>query len=488
VRRFFQQRTRLSSILVYGIANAMPGATSAVLLVLYTRVFRLGEFGRYGVLTAIIAVIGIIADLGMPAAILRNYYDRHHKEGEAREYVSSIVAGYRFVMLCVLPLVGVALYFIWPLVGMSVKLVLATIAILLSISYFERSGELLGAVCRATEKPSYFLIGRVANAVANILAAVVIVLMLHGGVTGALLARLVGCFVLWVTFHLIMAMKLGIGGGRLRWPELRACLSFGLPFVPTRLAGWAQRLALRPMLAKLVPLRSVGLFTVASGIANVPTLVTAAFDFALAPIYYKRRAEGGKTFIETIEGLGRTFLGGQFALWAIFILFTREIVELAAGARYAGAVPSCALLFCAASARCLNPFVMRQLQFLKQTWLLPIVTIPCGALSLAITIIFCGRYGIFAAAWALLISEVVLLTALTVVIRFFERSHLSLSRMLLLLASLLILAIWVCVGEPVPAGLPGVVVKLGVAIAIAIMSFALSIWPNRVLLLRLASG
>ena len=430
MRRFFQQRTRLSSILVYGIANAMPGATSAVLLVLYTRVFRLGEFGRYGVLTAIIAVIGIIADLGMPAAILRNYYDKHHKAAEAREYVSSIITGYRFVMLCILPLVGAALYFIWPLVGMSVKLVLATIAVLLSISFFERSGELLGTVCRATEKPSYFLIGRVANGVATMLAAVVIVLMLHGGVIGALLARLFGGFVLWLAYHVLMAMKLGIGRGRFRWSELRACLSFGLPIVPTRLAGWAQRLALRPMLAKLVPLRFVGLFTVASGIANVPTLVTTAFDFALAPIYYRRRAEGGKTFIETIEGLGRAFLGGQFALWVVFILFTREIVEVVAGARYAGAAPTCALLFCAASARCLNPFMLRQLQFLKQTWLLPIVTIPCAGLSLAITIIFCGRYGIFAAAWGVLISEVVLVTGLTVAIRFYERSHLSLSTIL----------------------------------------------------------
>jgi O-antigen/teichoic acid export membrane protein len=261
-----------------------------------------------------------------------------------------------------------------------------------------------------------------------------------------------------------------------------------LPLVPTRLAGWAQRLALRPTLAKLVPLRSVGLFSLASGIANVPTLMTAAFDFALAPIYYKRRAEGTKSFITVVEGLGRAFLGGQFALWAIFILFTREIVDLVAGARYAGAVPSCALLFCAASARCLNPFVLRQLQFLKQTWLLPIVTIPCAALSLSIAIIFCGSYGIFAAAWAALISEVALLTALMVAIRFYERSHLSLPTTLFLLASLVILAMWVCLGEPLPAGLPGIVAKLGAAMAIASISFVLSIWPNRVLLLRLAAG
>jgi hypothetical protein len=65
---------------------------------------------------------------------------------------------------------------------------------------------------------------------------------------------------------------------------------------------------------------------------------------------------------------------------------------------------------------------------------------------------------------------------------------LSLSAILLLLASLVILAIWICLGEPLPASLPGVVAKLGVAIVIALMSFVFSIWPNRALLLRLAAG
>jgi hypothetical protein len=43
--------------------------------------------------------------------------------------------------------------------------------------------------------------------------------------------------------------------------QLRACLAFGLPINPNRIASWLRQPALRPLLAHIVPMSAVGLFS-----------------------------------------------------------------------------------------------------------------------------------------------------------------------------------------------------------------------------------
>ena len=480
-----QKRRHLVSVAIYGAANMLPQLTAAILAIAYTYTFSPKWYGVYGVLTALMAILGNFADLSLPQAILRNYYDRHDDAPEARRYLASVLFGSRLLSLLVLPAIGAILYLFWRTVGVGLPIY---IFFLLAIAFFDRASAMLGTICRAMEKPLFYSAGVIAYSAATLGGAFVLVYLCHFGIVGALLAALAGRIASWLAYFVVVRRKLGVGHGGFDWPELRACLAFGLPLLVNRVANWGRQLALRPVLVQLVPLQAVGMFSFASSLASIPAALSTAVDLALSPIYFKRRVTGSPEFRQKLLQFGTVFSGVMFAVWVVAIVASPWAVGLVARSKYAHAAPACAILLCAAYVRIHFPFFARQVQFLRVTWLIPSVTVPCAVLSVTMTILLAGTMGIMAAAWAALTADLVLLIALAVAISLYEQLDYPIVIVTLLVALLLALSIWVAQGEPVPAQWSRLAVG-GVLSLTAILAVLVTIvWPNRALIQDLAGG
>jgi O-antigen/teichoic acid export membrane protein len=443
----------------------------------------LGEFGRYGVLTALIGLCGCVADLGIPSGIVRDYYDRH-RDSNALKLSSNALLGLRVLMLIMLPVLGIVLFEFWPLTVHNLGHTVGILLTILCITYFERLAEALGGVARAMELPRYFVLARATSAVSAVVLAIVIVVGLAGGVFGAMIVRAIAAVLSFVACQLAMNRDLDMGWGRFDLAEIKSTLRFGLPLLPARLGGWGQQQALRPVLSQFVPMTAVGLYSFASAIAFMPLMLTNAVELALAPIYYKRRADQIDGFENKVEIVSMVLAAGQFSIWLALALFSGEIVSLIAGPRYANAAPVAALLFCAGFARGLNPFLARQIQFLRKTWLTPSLSLPCAALSLALTIVFCGEYGLRAAAWAVVASEMALLALMVFAVRFYERPNLPVVPVALLAVALLGLVMTAGPGGYFVLGVFGRACLLATATTIVAMAW---IWPNRALLVGIVA-
>jgi O-antigen/teichoic acid export membrane protein len=488
VRQPFQGRRRIWTVVTYGAMSVQPKLTGAILGLLYASTFTLQEYGVYGVLTAVLVVLGILGDFGLPSAILRNYYDRHHDSAAACAYLSSVVYGSAVISLIALPLVGGALYLLWDLVGVGRSHIVIFIPMLLLTSFCVRSTEVLASICRAMERPMSFAAGRVAEGVVTLTAAFVIVFLLKGGLVGALLAALLGKMSASLVYHVVLFNDLGIGLGGFSWKEMRACLVFGLPLVPNRLATWSRQLALRPVLTHLVSMPSVGLFSFASSVASLPTVLSSAVDLALSPVYFKKRVRGSEAFVSRVVDFARIFVAILFPIWTAAVVFCPDIIVFFAGKRYAGAAPACAALLAAAFCRMQHPFLLRQVHFLRETWILPLVAIPCSALSILATILFTRTHGIVAAGWAVAFSDLVLFTALAGAIYHYEPVNYPVSMSLGLLSILVVLAVWVGLAEPLPMGWPRTGVKIVVVMLAAMTSGFAWIWPGRIFIRQLAAS
>jgi O-antigen/teichoic acid export membrane protein len=484
----YHGRRRTWTVVIYGAMSVQPKLTAGILGLLYAATFTLQEYGIYGVLTAVLVVLGILGDFGLPSAILRNYYDRHHDADAARTYLSSVVYGSALISFVALPLVGGALYLLWDLVGIGRSHIWIFIPMLLLTSFFVRSAEVLASICRAMERPMSFAAGRVAEGVVTIAAAFVIVFFLKGGLEGALLAALLGKMSASLVYHIVLFKDLGIRLGGFSWEEMRACLSFGLPLVPNRLATWGRQLALRPVLTHLVSMPSVGLFSFASSVASLPTVLSSAVDLALSPIYFKKRVQGSETFVPRVMDFSRIFVAILFPIWTAAVVFCPDIIVLFAGKRYAGAAPACAALLAAAFCRMQHPFLLRQIHFLRETWILPLVAIPCGALSILATVLLTGTHGIVAAGWAVAFSDLALFAALAAAIHHYESVNYPVSMSLGLLAILGVLAVWVGLGEPLPMGWPQMGVKVAVVSLAAMTCAFVWVWPGRLFIRQLAAS
>ena len=315
---FLRSRKRLVSVVLYGLTIMLPRLALGVLVILYTTVFSPREYGTYGLLSAVLAFFSVFVDLGLPSAILRNFYS---DEKQALTYLSAAIYGARIVMLAALPLVGSALFLVWHFIGVGVSHAWLYIPLLLAIAYIDRTADILAAICRALEKPINFTMGRVVQTAAQIAAGYLLVFVFKIGVVGAYLAMLIGEISSWIFYEIVVVRRLGIKPARFNWPVMKACLTFGFPLVPTKVAGWGRQLALRPTLAHVVPMPSVGLYSFASSIAVIPTAFSSAVDLALSPLYFKRRAgDNSEVFNAKVFDFALIFLAVLLPVWVFLVL------------------------------------------------------------------------------------------------------------------------------------------------------------------------
>jgi O-antigen/teichoic acid export membrane protein len=478
---------RLVTVAIYAVVSAWPQLSIGALAVLYARSFSLKEYGAYGVLSAVVTLLGMVADLGFSQAILRNYYDRYQHGPSARTYLGSMILGSSLFSLALSPVMGGMLYLTMGLLGVG-DLQWPLICVIALIPFFDRTSDLLGTVCQAMERPDLYAIGRAVQALMSLVAGYILVFSLHGGVLGAFAAIAIAKAASAVIYQYIAVKKLQVTLRKPDWVGVFASLGFGLPILVNRSATWARRLALRPLLTHVVPISAVGAFSFAAALAELPGLLGSGIDLAFGPVYYRGRVGGDVAFRHKAQVFAILFAAGSFPIWSGFILFSREIIRLSAGPRYEGATAVCAFLMCATFVRVQSPFLVRQIGYLRRTWLLPVLTIPCGVLSIAATVLFGHAAGILVAGISILAAETVLLTSLAAAVGHFERLDYPLLTALMLTAVLTVQAAWVGIGEPVPPHWSVEASKA--AILIIDLAAAAIIWglPNREFLRRLLRG
>ena len=295
VASFFRRQGRIRTVLIYAVVSFMPPLATGLLAILYTRVFTLAQYGTYGVLTSVIVLLGMLTDLGFSQAIVRDYYDRHRHDEDVRAYLGSVIYASTLISVALTPLLTLGLFFARDLFGLNhARMFLIPIIVL--VAFFDRTTEMFAGICQAMERPQYFAVGRLAQTVVAICAAVVLVFVFRAGIPGAFVASLLAKASSTIVFHRIVSSALGIKIARPDWHAIRNCLGFGLPIVFNRTANWTRRVALRPVLTHVIPMAEVGAFSFGAALAELPALASTAIDLAIGPIYFKGRVDDEANF------------------------------------------------------------------------------------------------------------------------------------------------------------------------------------------------
>lgn len=478
-----QSRRHVSAVLLYGLMTLLPQLASGALAILYTRAFSSEEYANYGIFAAIYAFIAMMMDLGISAGMLRNFFSGRDS---GRDFFASAIGSARLAMLAIVPLLGLALFFVWNAIGVRFSQKWAFIPVLLLIAYVDRSEEVLATVCRALERPLYYALGRVVHGLALIITGYSMVFTFRLGVMGSLLALLVAETAALIVYRIVLRRKLAISPGEPDWHALRESMRFGLPLVPNRLAGWARLLAIRPMLAHVLSAGSVGVFSFASSMAAVPTLLSSGIELALGPIYYRRREDGAADFNAKLRSFAAIYAGTLLPIWTLMILFCPDAVRVIAGRDYVQAGPICSVLLCATFVRMQLLFVTGQLQFLRKTWVLPAVTIPTGLIGLIATFTLVSFYGVMAAAWGVLGMDLTIFLILAWVVHRLEGLNYPILLCLIVVTAITLLALVVTSHDLLPLW-TSVRDRMFVVASAAAFCAAIWIWPNRALIQELVS-
>ena len=311
---------------VYGTSGVLLQLVGVVTLPVFARVFTQAQYGLLELGITLSSLTIAIADFGFASAAQRSFYDYGDADAEERGRVLFTAIAFTTTISTV---VAVALVVGRHMIadalfdGSHENLVLVVAAAIPLVN----GANFLRETMRLRFRAWHYVISSVTSAVLSAVIAIVAVVWLDIGVEAIFLGVICGN-------ALAVAYGLAVVHSDIRRrfsrPELHKMLVYGLPLVPTAIAGWALALLDRILLGRLSNLSEVGKYAVANRFSNVLLLVVTGFVLAFGPYVFSLYSRD-RELEKVVRGKTLTYVTIVLALAGLCLaLFAREVVGVIA--------------------------------------------------------------------------------------------------------------------------------------------------------------
>jgi O-antigen/teichoic acid export membrane protein len=381
------------NLAIYGVGDVAIQIVSFLLVPVYVRYLAPADYGILGLLGGVEATAKLFFRWGLDGAFMRFWYDC--EDQAARQRLASTI--FFFLLAINALLLGLSLaaapYVSSRMLGASgytlaLQLVLLnTFAIGFTFIPFH--------VLRMEQQTRAFSALTFARSVATLVLRIALVVGLHFGIWGVVVADVV------VTAGVMVWML------RLFTPLVRPMfsravlaesLAFGLPRLPHALAQQVMAVGDRFILSLFGTLTDIGIYSMSVSFGLIPKLFLSAFENAWAPFYYATAREP--------DG-ARTFAGVTTYAFAVLALLTAglaaiagDLLALVVGPAYAGGAGVIAWTAVGVLLQGVYLLTSIGLNITKQTQYYPVSTIVGASCNVGLNFFLIPRFGIIGAAWA----------------------------------------------------------------------------------------
>ncbi|HMJ13727.1 MAG TPA: lipopolysaccharide biosynthesis protein, partial [Polyangiaceae bacterium] len=331
----------LRDALIYGVGGTLGQVIGFLLLPLYTDRLSPTEYGQLAMLTIVSALFPTLAFLGMRGAIFRFF----SLTKDETERATALGLGFSTVTVGTVALLLVS--WIFSDVFSRALFGAENLDHLLRFALLSAAANSIGnvpqIVLRAARRAKTTTAINTAKTLFSVGATVWLVVGLERGVWGVV----VGALVADVVFTLLqVAITWRYYRFAANLPLLRRMLSYGLPYLPSRLLTMGTVYLSTYMLRQLMGLDDAGLYSVAARFAVPISIVVAALTQAWLPYRFKIFAEDADpaSFFRTTVTYYVAVIG---YLWVGVCVWGPEAIRLLTNARFhaaAGLLPALALI------------------------------------------------------------------------------------------------------------------------------------------------
>lgn len=391
----------LSGSAVYLLANLASAALPFALLPVLTRHLGPTEYGVVAMFQALVAGLGAVVGLGVVGAIARKYYDADSTTHQLRDFIGIcihiILASSVLALLVVVVLqdsirewLGLDLH--WAVLAVAVAT--ATVLVQVRLSHWQVKGEAVRyAVLQTTQS---------GLAVALSLIAVLVYAL---GAEGRILA-----IALAICMSALLAVYLLRRDGLLRlkiWnvPYAKEALAFGLPLMPHTLGGFLLFSADRFVINANLGLSDAGVYSVATQLVSVMSMVFGAVNNAYVPWLFERLKNDMTAEKRQIVRYTYIWFGLIMLSVACAFLIGPPLVVLIAGEEFAAAGSVIGWLALSQAFVGMYLMVTNYIFFSKKTIYLSFATLLSGLINLVLLPFMVVSFGLKGAAWAACIAN-----------------------------------------------------------------------------------
>jgi O-antigen/teichoic acid export membrane protein len=387
--------------LVYVLGEGGVRAVTLLVTPLYTHAMTPKDYGILAVATTASMIVTLTLSLQLDSAVSRLWL-----EGETDEARRRLI-GTILIFLLTFPLLASF--------GLEVLGDLGALNIFRSVPYapYLRYSLWIGYVWVFPFLPiAYYTVRgeaakvlrlRFLTVTVQIPVGVVLIVVLHQGVLGALRALLAGGAVTAVVSIALMVPKASF---RFSSPLLKGSLAFCLPIIPHALANWALQLSDRVVLQSYVNDTQLGLYQLGYLVGGAATFFTNSAAAAVQPLFYWRlRDESAR---QQVAPLGSYVLLILSFFCVLLALFGSTAILVLTPHSYRGAAEI--VPWIASSYVFVSAYVLLTVPtwYVKRTLQIALGTIAAALVNIGATFLFGSMFGIVGAGISTLIGYVFL--------------------------------------------------------------------------------
>jgi O-antigen/teichoic acid export membrane protein len=361
------------------------------------------EYGVLAVLITVIALMAGVTQFGLGSAFFRAYSYDYESRRDRLGVLSTVVA---LLTLISIPTAFAIILtapwlteFLFKSSSFSGPVRLAAVVILLQNLAIPGLSWL-----RAENRVVCFTVLSTVNLLVNLCATIILVGVLHLGISGALIAIGGGYGVFVICTLPVILLRAGL---HLRFDIARNVLSFGLPNVASLVAIWVLQLSDRYLLAHLSSLSQTASYSVAYSLGGVlGVVVLSPFQLAWPTAMYTiaKKANASQIFQSLFRWYSVILL---FAAYALSLVATL-VLDVLFPPAYHSASTIIPIIAVSIMFYGVFNYVILGVSILRKTWLAVIFTSVAALVNVGLNLVLIPHFGSMGAAVSTLIAYLVL--------------------------------------------------------------------------------
>jgi len=264
---------------IYGLSSILGRLMNFLLAPFYTNVLLTSENGIVAYVYAYIAFAYVVYCYGFEIAYMR--FVSTLEIGDREQNFSTPFLSLVASSVALSTLIHVSASSIAGWIGIPAK---DTVLIQYAawILCFDTLSVVPFASLRMDQRPKTFAALKLFNISTNVVLNVVLILGFHMRAEGVLLANLIASIVTFVTTFIVVRTNFRLSFSRALFREL---LKFGLPLIPSGLAGMALQIVDRPIVKALTNNATLGIYQLNYRLGIAMMLIVGMFDYAWRPFF-----------------------------------------------------------------------------------------------------------------------------------------------------------------------------------------------------------
>ena len=424
---------------IYVATSLMQKCATFLLMPLYTRYLDPAAYGTLAIVTAVNGFFSIAFTLGLTGAITRFYFEYQHDPDTLAEFWGTIVT---FIVLLSLVLGAVLLLFGEPLLRPFIGNVAFWPYMALGIitTFFQPFFTTFLILLQTRNQAAQYAVMSIANFLVTTALTIALVVFLHWGVTGALVATLLAAVIFFALSIYVLRSELKFC---LKWRHLREAFTYSLPQVPHSLASQTTAMADRMIVNSKLGPTAAGLYSVGGMISMAVEVAAFGVNRAYVPLSMSALKSGDPLQLARLRVIGALVVVGFCLVGTGIAAFGPEIVRLLTAPGFAGAATVIPLLIFAGVGSAIYYVLVSVLFFdRKAVKLLPVCTLSSAALNVTLALSLIPSFGLMGAAVANLLAQVLATILVAVIGRRFDPVRWDYGRYVVAFCSSLALGFW----------------------------------------------